>query len=94
MRLIIAGCEYSGASTLARAIGGWAKDNMGVDMAIYDSFKLPYILPLEMTDEELNQFPGAAPAPEAELSVAQHGVSYDAGCAAKGRLCSGGTAAG
>lgn len=56
MRLIIAGCEYSGASTLARAIGGWAKDNMGVDMAIYDSFKLPYILPLEMTDEELNQF--------------------------------------
>ena len=55
MRLIIAGCEYSGSSPLARAIGDWAKDNMGVDMTVYDSFKWPYILPLEMTDEELDQ---------------------------------------
>jgi thymidylate kinase len=55
MRLIIAGCEYSGASTLAHAIGKWAKDAMGADMTIYDSFKIPHILPLEMTDEELEQ---------------------------------------
>ena len=56
MRLIIAGCEYSGASTLANAIAGWAKKAMGADLKVYDSFRLPYFLPLDMTDEELQQF--------------------------------------
>jgi len=56
MRLIVAGCEYSGASTLSRAIGEWAKKTMGADMKIYDSFMLPYFLPLDMTEEELEQF--------------------------------------
>ena len=56
MRMIIAGCEYSGASTLARAIAAWAKDAMGADVKVYDSFRLPYFLPVDMTDEELEQF--------------------------------------
>ena len=56
MRLIVAGCEYSGASTLSRAIGEWAKKTMAADMKIYDSFMLPYFLPLDMTEEELEQF--------------------------------------
>ena len=30
MRLIIAGCEYAGASTLARALSDWSAETMGL----------------------------------------------------------------
>ena len=56
MRLIIAGCEYSGASTLANAVGAWVKDALGASINIYDAFKIPHIAPFDMTDAEMDQF--------------------------------------
>ena len=42
MRLVIAGCEYSGTSTLAFAIDDWMERNIGVRMPlIHDHWKLP-----------------------------------------------------
>ena len=56
MRLIIAGCEYAGASTLARAIADWSAETLGLSVPIYDMFRVPQIAPFEMTDEEVAQF--------------------------------------
>lgn len=55
MRLILIGCEYSGTTTLARAISAWAKDTMGADLTIHDHFKFPQVLHEKMTDSELDQ---------------------------------------
>ena len=42
MRLVIAGCEYSGTSTLTFAIDDWLNETMGVRFPlIHDHWKLP-----------------------------------------------------
>jgi len=56
MRLIIAGCEYAGATTIAHALAGWARDNVGAELEVNDVFKIPHIGPFEMTDDEVAQF--------------------------------------
>ena len=55
MRLILIGCEYSGTTTLARAISDWARDTMGAEMTVHDHFKFPQVLHEEMTDREVEQ---------------------------------------
>ena len=55
MRLILIGCEYSGTTTLARSISGWARDAMGAELTVHDHFKFPHVLHEEMTDGELKQ---------------------------------------
>ena len=62
MNLIIAGCEYSGTTTLANGIAEWARSTMGGTQEIHDHFKIPHIAcyrigpPAEpLTDEELAQ---------------------------------------
>ena len=55
MRLILVGCEYSGTTTLAHAISGWAEEAMGAHLAVHDHFKFPYVLHEEMSDEEVEQ---------------------------------------
>ena len=62
MNLIIAGCEYSGTTTLANGIAEWARTTLGGTQEIHDHFKIPHIAsyrigpPAEpLTDEELRQ---------------------------------------
>ena len=62
MNLIIAGCEYSGTTTLANGIAERARRTMGGTQEIHDHFKIPHIAcyrigpPAEpLTDEELGQ---------------------------------------
>jgi hypothetical protein len=43
VRLIIAGCEYSGATTLAKAICRWAQSAMGGRFTFHDHWKIPEI---------------------------------------------------
>ena len=43
MRLIIAGCEYSGATTLAKGICQWAQSVMGGPFTFHDHWKIPEI---------------------------------------------------
>ena len=55
MKLILVGCEYSGTTTLADAISGWARDSMGAGVTIHDHFKFPHVLHDELTDGEMEQ---------------------------------------
>ena len=41
MRLFLAGCEYSGTTTLAVAVRSWAQRTLGVSLPIHDHWKLP-----------------------------------------------------
>ena len=43
MRLLIVGCEYSGTTTLAIAIGKWSKRILGVDWSAHDHGKKPHV---------------------------------------------------
>ena len=68
MRLIIAGCEYAGTSTIASAISGWAADAMGARPDVHDHWKIPHIAcyPLDdttvvLTDEEQGQILALSP---------------------------------
>ena len=61
MRLIIAGCEYSGTTTLANAIGEWAEQTLGGRPGIHDHFKGPPEKGL--TAEEEAQFAALGPRP-------------------------------
>ena len=55
MRLILVGCEYSGTTTLAKAISGWAEESMGARLTVHDHFKFPHVLHEGMADEEVEQ---------------------------------------
>ncbi len=66
MRLLIAGCEYSGTSTLAFAIDDWMHEKMGVRFPlIHDHWKIPgtngHPQP-DMTDEEKSAVLALSPA--------------------------------
>ena len=56
MRLILTGCEYSGTTTLAKAISDWSEEAMGASLAIHDHFQIPYVCDHDMTDEEMEAF--------------------------------------
>ena len=44
MRLILIGCEYSGGSTMARAIGEWLlRERSATAVRIHDHWVYPYI---------------------------------------------------
>ena len=44
MRLLLVGCEYSGTTTLAHAIIGWAKETLGAEnIGLHDHFKWPHL---------------------------------------------------
>jgi len=52
MKLILAGCEYSGTTTLANAISKWAKKALGADFGvIHDHWKIPHTCGHTPTDE-------------------------------------------
>ena len=60
MNLIIAGCEYSGTTTLAKGIAEWARSTLGGTQEVHDHFKIPHIACYRkgqeaepLTDEEL-----------------------------------------
>ena len=64
MRLLLAGCEYAGTTTLANAIDEWAQSEMGSGFRlIHDHFKLPDTQPHgpALTDEEIAQFQALSP---------------------------------
>ena len=86
MNLIIAGCEYSGTTTLANGIAEWARRTMGGTQEIHDHFKIPHIATYRIgppaepsdrrgiaTDHGVDaEDEGDGPAAEHELPHAQH----------------------
>ena len=65
MRLILAGCEYTGTSTLAFAIDDWMEANVGARFPlIHDHWKLPHTSghpQPDMTEEERQQVLALSP---------------------------------
>lgn len=51
MRLIIAGCEYSGSTALANVIASWVEENLGSRPGLHDHFKGPPEKGLSPEDE-------------------------------------------
>ena len=78
MRLLIAGCEYSGTSTLAFAIDDWMHDMMGVRFSlIHDHWKVPDTNghpQADMTDDERGQV--LALSPELKEMTQRHSLYY------------------
>ena len=52
MKLILAGCEYSGTTTLANGIVEWGERTMGAKMGLHDHFKIPHLSHDPLTEEE------------------------------------------
>ena len=78
MRLVIAGCEYSGTSTLAFAIDDWLHEKMGVRFSlIHDHWKIPDTSghpQADMTDDERTQV--LALSPELKEMTQRHSLYY------------------
>ena len=81
MRLLLVGCEYAGARTLARALIEWSRETMdafaGVpdEYLIHDHFLMPKIShPPEFTDEEHEQI--LALSPRVKEMIQRHNIFY------------------
>ena len=78
MRLVIAGCEYSGTSTLAFAIDDWLHEKMGVRFSlIHDHWKIPDTSghpQADMSDDERSQV--LALSPELKEMTQRHSLYY------------------
>ncbi len=78
MRLIIAGCEYSGTSTLAFAIDDWLYANMGARFPlIHDHWKIPHTSghpQPDMSEDERQQV--LALSPELKEMTQRHSLYY------------------
>ena len=64
MRLILAGCEYSGTTTLSQSIDDWMQENMGCRFSlIHDHWKIPHTSghPDDTTEDEQNWLLNATP---------------------------------
>lgn len=77
MRLILAGCEYSGTTTLSNAIDDWLDEKMGVRFSlIHDHWKIPHTSghPPSATDEEQKQI--LALSPNLKEMTQRHSLYY------------------
>ena len=53
MRILIVGCEYSGTTTLAKAVFKWGTEELNADFGlIHDHWKLPQVGGHTPIDEE------------------------------------------
>ncbi|MBI2965871.1 MAG: hypothetical protein HYY34_06695 [Chloroflexi bacterium] len=77
MRLILAGCEYSGTTTLAHAIDDWMADTMGARFSlIHEHYKVPHTSghPDDTTPEERKQI--LALSPKLKEMTQRHSLYY------------------
>ncbi|MBI4220101.1 MAG: hypothetical protein HY682_08175 [Chloroflexi bacterium] len=77
MRLIIAGCEYSGTTTLAHAIDDWMAETMGARFSlIHEHYKVPHTSghPDDTTPEERKQI--LALSPKLKEMTQRHSLYY------------------
>ena len=78
MRLVIAGCEYSGASTLTFAIDDWMSETIGARFPlIHDHWKLPDTSghpQADMSEDERRQV--LALSPELKEMTQRHSLYY------------------
>lgn len=82
MKLILAGCEYSGTTTLAHAIFKWGEEEMGAEFGLFhDHYKIPHTSGhpptdhlSELDDQEQEQL--LALAPKIKEQIQRHSMYY------------------
>ena len=82
MKILLVGCEYSGTTTLAKAIFKWGEEQMGAEFGLFhDHWKIPntsgHTLEDEasrLTDEEQEQV--QALSPKIKEMVQRHSLYY------------------
>ena len=74
MKLVIAGCEYTGKTTLVGKIRQWISDTMGGEPGVHDHFTIPNLAHRELTDEEVQQV--LALSPELKEEFLRYIISY------------------
>ncbi len=67
MKLVIAGCEYSGKTTLTAEIRRWITDTMGGQPGAHDHFTIPDLAHRELSAEEAQQMLALSPALKEEF---------------------------
>jgi hypothetical protein len=86
MKLIIAGCEYAGTTTLAHALNRWAEETLGAGFRlIHDHWKIPDTSGHALTDEvhflteqEMGQV--LALSPKLKEMTQRHSLIYHTPC--------------
>ena len=61
MKIILTGIEYSGTTTMAKAIGDWYEKETGQSYGFHDHFKLPHYIHAPLTEEEQEIVLGLSP---------------------------------
>ena len=74
MKLVLAGCEYSGKTTLVAKIQQWISDAMGGQPGVHDHFTIPNLAHRELTDDEVQQV--LALSPELKEEFLRYIISY------------------
>ena len=74
MKLVIAGCEYTGKTTLIAKIQQWISDTMGGQPGVHDHFTIPNLAHRELSDEEVQQV--LALSPELKEEFLRYIISY------------------
>ena len=74
MKLVLAGCEYSGKTTLVAKIQQWISDTMGGQPGVHDHFTVPNLAHRELTDDEVQQV--LALSPELKEEFLRYIISY------------------
>jgi shikimate kinase len=67
MKLVLAGCEYSGKTTLVAKIQEWISETLGGTPGVHDHFTIPNLAHRELTDDEVGQVLALSPALKEEF---------------------------
>ena len=74
MEILLTGIEYSGTSTLAKAIGEWYEKQTGAGYGFHDHFKVPHVIHAALTEEEQQLV--LALSPRIKEAVQRHQIEY------------------
>ena len=74
MEIILTGIEYSGTSTLARAISAWYEKETGEIYGYHDHFKVPHVIHAALTEEEQRLV--LALSPRIKEAMQRHNLEY------------------
>lgn len=74
MEIILTGIEYSGTSTLARAISAWYAKETGEIYGYHDHFKVPHVIHAALTEEEQRLV--LALSPRIKEAMQRHNLEY------------------
>ena len=74
MEILLTGIEYSGTTTLAKALEEWYEKETGDSWGFHDHFKVPHVIHAALTEEEQRLV--LALSPRIKEAVQRHQIEY------------------